>query len=242
MRNLLFASLVLLGTCLAGCTGSFSGLVATGSGRQVTRELDLADFDTVDVNSAFNVQIQQGEAFKITVTADDNFMPYVRAVKDGTTLKIDLDPLFPGARSLKIGTLAAHVTMPDLRELRLNGASHGTIDGFTRDLDVRLGGASWLKGSLAAGSLNVEASGASHGGLTGSAQELTVNGSGASHLELANLRAGNARVTLSGASSAQANVLGRLDYDLSGGSSLEYVGEPRIGQAATSGGASARQR
>ncbi len=242
MRNLLLAVLLVLGTCLAGCASSFSGLIATGSGRQVTRQPDLAGFDTVDVNSAFNVQIQQGEEFQITLIADDNFMPYVRAVKDGATLKIDLDPVFPGARSLKIGTLDARITMPDLREVRLNGASHGTVDGFTRDLDVRLGGASLLKGSLAAGSLNVEASGASHAALTGSAQELTLSGSGASRLELADLRAGNGRVSLSGGSFAQASVLGQLDYDLSGGSSLEYVGQPRIGQATTSGGARVRQR
>jgi hypothetical protein len=242
MHKALLSGLLLLSALLAGCAVGFPGLVATGSGRTVTRAVEVADFDTVDIGSAFNVDLQQGEEFKITLRADDNFMPHVRAVKDGNTLRIALDPNFPGARSWKIGTLEARITMPNLRELRLSGGSHGTVAGFTRDLDANLSGGSWLKGTLAAGALDLVASGGSNFSLDGSAQELTARGSGAGRFELPDLRAGNARITLSGGSSAQVNVLGQLDYDLSGGARLEYSGRPRIGQVSTSGGASVSQR
>ncbi len=242
MRKAMLVGTLILGILLSGCAMAFPRLIATGSGRPITKELSLTGFDTVDVSSAFNVDITQGEEFRVTLKADDNFMPHVRAVQNGTTLRIDLDPDFPGAWSWKIGTLEALITTPDLRELRLSGSSHGRITGFTRDLDLNLSGGSWLKGSVAAGSLNLTASGASNARLDGSAQELTVRGSGVSRVQLADLRAGNARIDLSGGASAQIEVLGQLDYDLSGGARLEYTGRPRISQATTSGGASARQR
>jgi len=242
MHRAFVTGLLLLSVLLAGCAAGFSGLVATGSGHTITREVDVAGFDMVDVSSAFNVDLQQGEEFKVALKADDNFMPHVRAVKDGNTLRVDLDPDFPGARSWKIGTLEARITMPDLRELRLSGGSHGSVVGFTRDLDANLSGGSWLKGTLAAGTLDLVASGGSNFRLDGSAQELIARGSGAGRFELADLRAGNGRINLSGGSSAQVNVLGQLDYDLSGGARLEYAGRPRVGQATASGGASVRQR
>jgi hypothetical protein len=240
MHKGLLTGLLLLSVLLAGCAG-FPGLVATGSGRTVTRDVDVTGFDTVDIGSSFSVDLRQGEEFKVTLKADDNYMPHVRAVKDGSTLHIDLDPNFTGALSWKIGTLEARITMPNLRELRLSGGSRGTIVGFTRDLDANLSGGSWLKGTLAAGSLDLVASGGSNFRIDGSAQDLTARGSGAGRFELPDLRTGNARIYLSGGATAQINVLGQLDYDLSGGARLEYTGRPRIGQATTSGGASVRQ-
>ncbi len=242
MRKAFIAGILLAGALLAGCSGGIPGVVVTGSGRSVSRAVNLSDFDTVEANSAFNVTINRGENYQVTITADDNFMPYVRAEKEGGTLHLYMDENTPGGRGWKLGTLEAHITMPNLRELRLNGASHGEIDGFTQNMNVALSGASALKGHLEAGNLAVDASGASNTRLDGSAQELVLRGSGASRLELDDLRAGNARVDLSGASSAQVNAMGQLDYSVSGGSSLRYSGNPRIGQARSSGGASAQRQ
>jgi hypothetical protein len=77
--------------------------------------------------------------------------------------------------------------------------------------------------------LELEVSGASSVELKGLASSLAVDGSGASHLRLADLKVGNADVTLSGASDATINLAGSLDADLSGASTLEYIGEPTLG-------------
>jgi hypothetical protein len=74
------------------------------------------------------------------------------------------------------------------------------------------------------------------------ADSLATDGSGASHLELADLEVGNANVTLSGASDATIKLAGRLDADLSGASTLEYIGEPTLGIMGTTGASTVKRK
>jgi hypothetical protein len=58
---------------------------------------------------------------------------------------------------------------------------------------------------------------------------MVANVDGASHLNLDDFTVNNANVSLSGASSGTINLSGRLDADLSGASTLWYIGEPTMG-------------
>src|SRR5450759_5081181 len=55
---------------ITGCY--YGGPVVSGSGRSVTKSLDLAGFSAVDVSNAIRVNVKQGEAFSVSVSADDN--------------------------------------------------------------------------------------------------------------------------------------------------------------------------
>ncbi len=68
---------------------------------------------------------------------------------------------------------------------------------------------------------------------------LNVDASGGSQAHLEGMPAQRASVHLSGGAAATVNVTSNLDYDLSGGSSLKYTGNPTIGISSTSGGAQA---
>lgn len=71
------------------------------------------------------------------------------------------------------------------------------------------------------------------GGRPGS---LEIIGSGSCRLELSDFAVHDARVNLSGASQATVNLDGRLDADLSGASTLLYMGEPVLGDISVTGG------
>jgi hypothetical protein len=100
-------------------------------------------------------------------------------------------------------------------------------------LDVS--GASEVTGELTAGDADLDASGASTIQLEGSGRNLAADASGASHMILAGFTVNNADINLSGASSGTVNLDGRLDAELSGASTLEYMGEPAMGDINTSG-------
>lgn len=55
-------------------------------------------------------------------------------------------------------------------------------------------------------------------------------------MELSEFTVHNARVNLSGASRATIDLDGRLDADLSGASTLLYIGEPTMGEVSVTGG------
>ena len=64
----------------------------TGSGNVITREEAVTGFDKVDISQSFNVDITQGENYRVVIRVDDNLVEYLNIVKQGSTLKIGLDP------------------------------------------------------------------------------------------------------------------------------------------------------
>jgi RNA polymerase sigma factor (sigma-70 family) len=212
-----------------------------GSGKAITKEINVRDFTSVDVNSAFEVEITRGENFKTTITIDDNLFEYVKALKEDTTLKIQMEgqgrSIFPKAG------MRAVITMPHLESLSLGGVSKGTVKGFksTKRLTFKLNGASSLHGAIAAGKIDCYVSGASSMSLEGSGTDCRLEASGAGRLDLAKFSLENLNVDLSGAATAVASVKNKLDYDISGAATLTYRGEPEIGRSIKSDAASAHQ-
>ena len=228
---------------LAGCVGG----VVKGSGNLDTQEFNFSDFARVEVGYAFEVEITQSSSYSVSITADDNLFDYILVSKQGTTLKIRLEP----ALHYAFTKLQAKITMPQLHGLALSGATRGTVSGFssTDNIDIEVSGASSLNlvemsagdvefdisgasrvtGDITADDADFDVSGASTVQLEGSANDIVVDASGASHVKLAAFPVSNADVTLSGASSGTVNLDGRLDADLSGASKLLYIGEPTTG-------------
>lgn len=220
---------------LRGCPG---GLV--GSGNLETEVYAFADFTEVEISSAFEFEIQQSSSYSMNVTADDNIMEYVQVSQDGQTLKIGLRT----GTWLGPVTLRASVTMPQLSDLSVSGASRGTVSDFssTEDVDITVSGASRVTGDITAGNVEFDISGASTIQLEGSANDMVADVSGASRLNLDDFTVNNADVNFSGASSGTINLDGRLDADLSGASRLWYIGEPTMGTIDTSGASTVSQK
>lgn len=206
-----------------------------------SREVTVADFNAVEVNNALQVQITQGDTFKVIVYADKNLIDRVHVDKVGSVLRLrrDADPV----PSIAPGIAEIHITMPRLEELRLDGASRAEIKNITtrQDIAINASGASQVQGKLAAQNAKFDVSGASNVRLDGSAENMVFDVSGASRLDLHGFRVGNTQATLSGASTAQINATGKLDYHLSGASHLTYQGRPSIDVAEASGGSSVSQ-
>ena len=154
--------------------------------------------------------------------------------------------------------------MPQLNGLDSSSATRGTVANFssTENLDVTASGASSVElvkisagdvslvvsgasnvtGDIEANKMELEASGASTVQLKGSADSIAADGSGASHLKLADLKVGNANIILSGASDCTVNLDGKLDAELSGASTLEYIGEPTLGNMDISGASKLKRK
>jgi len=237
----------------------------TEAGEMETRQYDFTEFTRVDIGSAFEYEIQQADTYSVSITANSNLFDDIRVAKAGQTLEIGVE--LPGVAVTIFNAspnLKALITMPQLQGLDSSGATNGTVTSFRSDdnLDVAVSGASTVKlediasgdtafdisgaskvtGDIAVKDLELEVSGASTVQLKGSANSLAVDGSGASHLKLADLKMGNADVTLSGASDATINLVGRLDADLSGASTLEYIGEPTLGIMDTTGASTVKRK
>ncbi|UCF32327.1 MAG: DUF2807 domain-containing protein [Phycisphaerales bacterium] len=223
---------------LSAC-GIVFGPRITGSGVLLVKKMGFTEFTSLRIGSAFEATVTRGDTYRVEVTADDNLYEYIRVTQEGSALAIYLDNV-----SVSNATLKAAITMPLLEGLRASGAADVSITGF-KHLDavaITCSGASYVNGDLEATSVQLSCSGASEAVLRGIAVDGKIDGSGASSFNLTDFALTNARVDLSGASSADINVTGELHYDLSGASNLRYGGSPHLGARSSSGASSAHTR
>ena len=239
--NVLMAIIALV-PLLGGCCAIPLPLPAlTGSGRVVTIKGDFTGFDRLEVSNAFQVEVEQGDVYHVTVRIDDSLEEYLLLDRQGDTLRIGLEP----GHTYNLGgaTLRATVQMPELVGLGLSGASRATLEGFqsTKPLDVHVSGASQLCGEIEVGAGQFKASGTSQIRLVGSGSDVAVDASGASQVDLSRFEVDDAEIEASGASTVSIHAAGRLDAHASGASRVRYRGEPSLGLIRTSGTSSVQR-
>ena len=107
-------------------------------------------------------------------------------------------------------------------KIDLSGASKGEIagDSHTLDIDVSGSGKLSLTGKYFEAKMDVSAAG--HVNVKGSLDAVRIEGSGAAKLDLSECTTSEARIELSGASSASIYVLDKLGVSLSGASRCHY--------------------
>ena len=204
------------------------------SSNQKTQTYTFTDFTTINVSSAFKVNVTQSSQYSIAITANEDSLNQIEVNQTESTLTITVKP---GAIFTNFNP-QAQITLPKLESVVFSGATHGTAEGFNSQdpITIKLSGASSLDvKNFQAGNLTTDVSGASLFTATGTANDLVSTASGASTLNLLNLAVNNANMSLSGASHATINVSGRLDADVSSASTLEYAGSPTLGTINSSG-------
>ena len=226
-----------------------------GSGTPVTKHYDLTGVTKVTVDSGFKVDVDYGTTGEASVTVDDNLVKeHLKVELDGDTLHIGLADLW----QYRDVTLRARVVLPRLTGLDASGASTVVVTKFDVRGSAAARGVRVERGEPRAGPRRRRHAGrlggeprrgrappwrSSRGGVRrqrhrpdrlGRALQLDV--SGGSRLDLPQLTAGDADLTLSGGSNGRVMVTGTLNAEASGGSRLEYSGSPQLGTIDVSGG------
>jgi hypothetical protein len=257
-RLIVIIALIMLvsGTLLSGCVRVD---IAEKNGPLTTQSYDFNDFTGIEMGHAFELEVIPSASYNVTITAGKNVLDRIHVSKSGSTLKIDMDSWsFIWRSSPKVT-----VSMPDLTALELSGATHSSARGFKSnhdfnlklsgasvlDMDMETGnfiaaisGASVVNGRLTTTGSDIDLSGASRIDLTGTGQDIKLHGSGASHASLSYFTAVTADVVFTGASHASLGVSGRLDVSLSGASSLDYYGNPVLGNKSVTGASDLEQK
>lgn len=250
---------LIMSMVLTGCSDG------VGSGKVITEKKDFTNFTSIEIGSAFEVNITRADTYSVTISADESLVEYIEANQTGSKLKIYLNPrhIFTdftlGKRVLK-----AEITMPSLYGLSISGASQGTVTGFNSssnlDLEVsgattcnlvqiqagivdgEVSGASRITGNLTASVMTMVVSGASSMELVGLANSLDIEVSGASRADLTNFPVKNADAEVSGASEATVFVHDTLDIVVSGASRFYFIGNPTIGITDVSGASTIKHK
>jgi hypothetical protein len=209
----------------------------------VTKKFKVANFNSIELGSAFEVHVHKGNVYAVSVTGREKDIDELEVSSSSGKLEIGYESGWKWTWNNNRSKLVVNITLPRLNSGDFSGACKVDLQGFTNEEEMSLvfsGASKGLIEGLHADKLKIELSGASDCKISGHADYLKVEASGASHLKALDFFARNVDVDASGASSAQVHVQKSLKVDASGASHVKYKGSPVISKD-LSGAASLHQ-
>jgi hypothetical protein len=214
--------------------------VITPTGPAVSTERNPGDFIRVHASGGFTYVLEAAETPGCTVEAPENMQNcIVVTVEDGELCirKRDRVEFFGGSQ------VTVHVRYRTLEALCVSGGSTVTSGETIRAgaFSHEVSGGSRSTLLVAGARCTLILSGGSVASLTGGAGDCDVSSSGGSVLHASAFPMDRCAVNISGGGTAELRVDGLLTVDASGGSHVRYVGNPRLGAIALSGGSTLRR-
>ena len=226
----------------------------------------LGNFNAIRVSSAIDLYLTQSSTNQVAVSAsNEETRDQIETFVEGNTLVLRLKSgnswfqwknwenkkvrAYVSVRDLNALTasgatsvhLVSKISAPKLN-IKLSGASDLKGEIETQSMQLNVSGASSYKGQLTASTVIFEASGASLVELAGKVNDLSVDVSGASSVKMYNLIAKGAIVKASGASLVNIHVTELLKVQATGASSINYKGAAVIKEMNNSGASTIKHR
>jgi hypothetical protein len=184
---------------------AYPGECVHGNNHKDSEKRKVEVFHAVDIQGAFNVDIQNQQEQALTVTTDTNLLPYIITKVQKGTLCIYAD------RSIctKL-SLAIHITGKDIKKIQSSGAN-----------DI-----SYSK--IQANKLEIVMDDAGKIQLFGKAKIMIANLSDAVDMEAGNLHTEEVKITNSGAGDATVYASETLNAIITDAGTVTYHGNPKV--------------
>jgi hypothetical protein len=186
----------------------------------ITETRNVSGFSGVSLEGSSRLLIEQGGVNSLTVTGDDNILPYLETEVSGGTLVL-------GEKSgVSLSPSSDIVFKVILRNLDSLGVSGSGLAQAKRLQNPKM---------------KIDLSGSGEVDAEGAADDLDINVSGSGRFRGDGLKSKRTRIDISGSGSAVVASSETLNATISGSGTVEYIGDPRVHQD-ISGSGSIRKR
>jgi len=207
-----------------------------GSGKIITQDRSVSGFSRVQLGGTGQVTITQGDREALTVEADDNILPYIRADVRGSTLYLGFTSAASSMRVRPSTPIKFNLTMKQISGLEVSGSGNISAPSIeTKSLDLQISGSGNIDvAALRASSVDSGISGSGSDSLAGQVADQKISISGSGKYEAAKLQSQTADVSVSGSGDTTLWVTGSLEVQISGSGDVSYYGNPSV-QSSSSG-------
>lgn len=230
---------MLLGLSLLLALQSCEPFGVRAKGELITLDFDETDFHGFDLSLSADVEVLVGPEYKVSVTCEENVMPYVETHVSNGVLRIDFSRNVYDLDQMKIV-----VTAPEWNQFEVSGSGDmevlDSIEGDLLKMEVSGSGGIDVRSAFF-NKADLKVSGSGDLDLAGTATELKCRVSGSGNLDCFEFPVNIAHVSVSGSGNARVHVLEQLDAEVSGSGDVIYKGNPQV-SAQISGSGSVRKQ
>ncbi len=187
----------------------------TGSGKQVTEERKASGFTRISLSLPGRVDLTQGSAEGVTVTADDNVVPEIETLVENGTLKLRFrrNTSLAGKSTIRIAVQARNI---DSISVAGSGDVHAP--------------------ALTAPRLTVSIAGSGNVHIAGRTDALDANISGSGDLGASQLDTQSAKISVAGSGDAVVWARKALTVSVAGSGDIRYYGDPAVTKSVVGSG------
>ncbi|WP_396212243.1 head GIN domain-containing protein [Flavobacterium sp.] len=240
IKLILFAAKVITAAILALLFSSCqykidlgNGIDGNGNVQTETRTI-TETFTKVDVSRGIDVVLEQANAVKIEVEADENLLKHITTKVQNGVLKVTSDEHIDNAEMMTV-----RISMPTITIIETtSGASitgKNTLKGT--NLKVKTSSGSEIQATVEFDEISCESTSGSNIDVAGKALKLETASSSGSEINAERLLANEVFAQSTSGSSTQVHPLVKISGKASSGSSISYDGNPKtVKKEETSGG------
>jgi hypothetical protein len=239
MRRRMFAWLT------AAALAPAAAATTAGSGRVVTEPRPVSGFQAIILRGAIDVVVRQTGREGVQVRADDNVLPLVQTVVEGSgdarTLRIE----FKAGESIRTATpVVVTVDVVKLSALSSSGSGDVRIEALnTPALTLGIAGSSNVRLELLdAERLGISIAGSGDVQARGRAARLEVSIAGSGDVKARELTAGDVDVSIVGSGDASLTAQKTIKVSIAGSGNVEYGGGAALAKHSVAGSGAVRQR
>ena len=200
-KTYLLLALLLL---FAGCHFQIHDEIK-GSGVRLKQKRDVASFNSIATEGAFDIEVVCQKPESVEVEGDDNLLQLITTEVSNNVLHIRSNRSFSVNDPIKI-TISA----PDLQGISAKGAGKFEIAGIKNE------------------KFEIDANGATTIKVAGETKLIDIDSNGAGKVDAHKLRAARGVVDVKGVARVDVNVSEQLDVTVSGPAHVTYQGDPVV--------------
>lgn len=208
----------------------------TGNGHVTTEKRSVAGFSKLSFGGPFEVEVMPGEAYAVSIEAEENLMQYINIDKDGDKLKVKV---MEGINLRTRKDIRIRVSLPKVESISFAGSGHVNVKGTIKDvekLELSVAGSGDIMAAVDCPTVEGDIAGAGTLMLTGITRTLKLDVAGAGDCKCEKLLAEDVKISIAGSGNAWVYASLNLDVSVAGSGDIYYRGNPAIKQSIAGSG------
>lgn len=199
-----------------------------GNGTISSREINTAEYESINVSGSFHVTLVEGKEGKISIKGEENLLEFILVESNGSDLQIRSEKGYSLTPS-KGKKIEITVPVEEIDRVSLAG-SGDLVSNFTlktNSLKATLAGSGDIKLSLEANDIEAKLAGSGDIEFKGKTKNFEASVAGSGDIKAIELQSENSKVNVSGSGNISTNCSELIEARVAGSGDVEYNGNPK---------------